>query len=118
MSKTSEILTVARALIADPDHWTKWSHARDNTGQGVPPLDPRAVCFCADGALMRAAGTVSGQAYMDASLEMVHACRDLTGSGDYVTVNDGSARYAGLLPHQAILASFDRAIERAKLLEA
>jgi hypothetical protein len=43
----------ARALIADPAHWTSRALARDGIGDPVPPQWNTAVSFCALGAVSR-----------------------------------------------------------------
>ncbi len=38
-------------LLATPDKWTQRENARDEFGRSVNFNDPKAVCFCAYGAL-------------------------------------------------------------------
>jgi hypothetical protein len=52
--KTSELLIKARALIANPENWTRMAFARDSEGVSVDELCDDAVCFCAVGAINRA----------------------------------------------------------------
>lgn len=40
-------------LIEDPKHWCADEFARDSGWRGCDPRDKDAVCWCADGALMR-----------------------------------------------------------------
>lgn len=59
--KMQEVLIRVRAMIADPNHWTKNTSARDERGNPVPSLiggghgirkvNPRATCFCFLGAM-------------------------------------------------------------------
>jgi hypothetical protein len=51
--KTSEMLERAKALIADPEHWTKGTLARDAKGNYANYNGPEATCFCMRGALCR-----------------------------------------------------------------
>jgi hypothetical protein len=52
--KTSEILTQAKALIADPEHWIQGWYARiGKHGRSVWSTDANATCFCSLGALGR-----------------------------------------------------------------
>ena len=48
---TVEILRAARDKIAAPGGWTRLANARDARGTRVPSQSPRAVCFCAIGAI-------------------------------------------------------------------
>ena len=50
------ILLKAATLIDDPDRWTQGESARDVAGRPVSPLDPSAVCWCAEGAVVRESG--------------------------------------------------------------
>ena len=45
------ILRRAIARIEDPDKWTKCAFARDVDGNNVTPRNPKAVCWCAEGAI-------------------------------------------------------------------
>jgi hypothetical protein len=55
MTKRSEILIAARAIIADPERWTQGHLARDANGQLAEPNEAAACSFCAYGAALRAA---------------------------------------------------------------
>ncbi|WP_037500667.1 DUF6197 family protein [Sphingomonas jaspsi] len=50
-----DLLIRVREILADPEHWTKDSFARDDNGYFIDPTEPVARCFCLDGALIRAA---------------------------------------------------------------
>lgn len=50
---TLAVLEVARNLIADPEHWARDSYALDAAGEPVSPWDPRAMAWCAHGAVMK-----------------------------------------------------------------
>lgn len=56
---TLDMLIAARALIADPLHWTIGELARDITGKGVDVSSPEACSFCSDGALRKVAYALS-----------------------------------------------------------
>lgn len=60
--KPSEVLAAAADLIAPRTAWFKGNLARSATGRVVSPIDPKATCWCMDGAIQRAAGGV-GEAY-------------------------------------------------------
>lgn len=51
ITKPSELLIAAKAVIADPRKFTRGVLARDVDGFCVPPNNPKAVCFCSVGAL-------------------------------------------------------------------
>jgi len=48
-----EILKGARALLVEKG-WTQGALARDPAGAAVSPYAPEAMCFCVEGALLRA----------------------------------------------------------------
>lgn len=62
----SEILNAAADLIEPEGAWTQGMFARKADGHSTGPILPEAVCFCAVGGLMRAAGGVGSLAYHDA----------------------------------------------------
>jgi len=101
-----DILRAARAVIADPAHWTQGVLARDAAGLKCQPNDPAAVCWCSVGALRRAdddseAGYEAGNILDDIA--------DLATGGLGVTAewNDTATS------HAQILAGFDEAIALA-----
>jgi hypothetical protein len=99
---TLEVLTKARALIADPAHWTAGAYARDDKGNKVGVDAEGACAFCAVGALVRVT----------------------TWYGDYTEAYDLLSRNSGKVPrvadlndihgHEAVLAMYDAAISAAK----
>ncbi|WP_316196635.1 hypothetical protein [Bradyrhizobium sp. SZCCHNS3053] len=129
MRKISELLTDARAIIEDKSHWTQEAHARRANGDAVFADDPGAVCFCADGAMRRAAGTTTNaktgklihddadSQYMSARNYMHVAALRVSGRAAYMGINDGDFDVPGMDPHTAILAVFSAAIDRAKSAE-
>jgi hypothetical protein len=56
MKTVLDVLKKATALLSDPKKWTKGTEARSEKGNAVKPTSRNAVCFCAVGALERAAG--------------------------------------------------------------
>lgn len=94
----AEQLRAARALIADPAHWTRYEYARDAEGNGVSYTDERATCFCAEGAIYRIARGVLAMG-LD---PLTRAARRLYGV-NAVIVNDNWG-------HEHVLACFDAAI--------
>jgi hypothetical protein len=105
----AEILRAAKALIADPKRWTMGEYARDTAGAFVSPTDPAACCFCAIGALARAAGRPVcdiEREDLPAAGFLQEACRE-TGAYFPHRVNDDGG-------HAAVMAMYDRAISLAE----
>lgn len=99
-----EILKAARAILSKPERWTQKAFARDFAGRVVTsPFEPSAVCFCAVGAIRRAAGR--DRPYGDALSILAKAKRDDRRIANY---NDAPRR-----THKQILNWFDRAIAKA-----
>ena len=46
-----DVLRATRELLADPKRWTQQAYARDERGQSVLFHDPRATCWCINGAV-------------------------------------------------------------------
>ncbi|WP_316207449.1 hypothetical protein [Bradyrhizobium sp. SZCCHNR3118] len=127
MRKTSEILTEARAIIADPAQWTQEALARDKDGNMVAFSDPAAVCFCAAGAIGKASGAViddrgdwDSSDYTTASLYLAKAAFRLADTSAYTGINDGTIKltdHRDLSAHESILLVLDNAIGLAKFME-
>lgn len=49
-----QVLRRADEILADASKWTKDLHARDHLGRGVDYDSDAAVCFCIEGAMLRA----------------------------------------------------------------
>lgn len=67
----ADLLRSARALIADPDHWTADCAARDVHGQSAMPERPEAVRFSGFGALVRLAP--QAHEFRDRAAEVLNA---------------------------------------------
>jgi len=107
--KTSEVLKKARAVIEKPENWTKGHYARDADGRPVSPLHSSAICFCALGAIRRAAllsGDGSGYA------AALHNASCIKHGADVHMVNDDDNT-----THADVLAIFDEAISNAETSE-
>lgn len=101
MKTTKEILIAARALIATPDRWTKHTSARDANDAPVIISDNNAICFCAGGAIEKAApGSFDKLAKF---IMMANGLRWIL-----TAWNDAPER-----THAEVLAAFSRAIELA-----
>lgn len=95
---TVSLLTAARNLISDPNHWCQGAYARTVYGNPVGPAESSAVTWCAFGALNYLAADEDGIALQKAEVALTVAC-----DGNAVFIND-------LVGHEAILAKFDEAI--------
>lgn len=56
MNQAKDNLVAARDLLLDKRKWTQHEFARDERGDMTNPIDPRATCFCALGALYSVVG--------------------------------------------------------------
>jgi hypothetical protein len=102
-----QVLREARELLSDEKRWTRGSFAKNALGIDVEPTSDSAACFCAHGALLRAAGgddTCSGLVF--AELALRDAARVIFGNSSIVEVNDH--RPDG---HAGVLSLFDSAIK-------
>lgn len=111
-------LTYARALIEQPEHWTKGTLARNRYREPVGVASPSAECFCVlgaircvDGAPLRIQAVVLNAEqpttpYGVAVTVMYNITRATTGIGAW---NDAPER-----THEEVLAAFDAAIERCE----
>lgn len=97
-------LKKARALIADPKHWTQRALARDRHRHEVDPTSPKADRFCALGAC------VSAGLPEKTSSRLLRKCLGT----DVVHTNDGGGGLSRREAHKAILDAFDCAIEKTK----
>ena len=107
VSGAVEILTAARAMLAERVRWTQGEMARDAYGSPIDAEADGAVCFCAWGAFTRASlGWEDTPAERQADNAMYAAAVALF---QYYPsqVNDQ-------LGHAAVLRMYDRAIELAE----
>lgn len=111
---TAQILREARALISDPERWTQRAFARPAQGKReTSPLSDDAKCWCAMGAIERAA---DGSPLMSADRAMC-VLDDVVwelhprAASRIAYLNDGGSR---AMCHPRVLAAFDRAIELAE----
>jgi hypothetical protein len=98
--RTRFLLTAARQLIADPEHWTQGSNAKRLDGGHVSALDPEAKCFCINGALVRA-GDGSASPWPWPWPSYAELC-ELVPGGDLIAFNDAPGR-----THAEVLAFLD-----------
>jgi hypothetical protein len=98
------ILRLARKLIEKPRAWTKGAPAKDKRGEFVSPMDKRAVCWCALGAVERIARAIGSKSDVENSAHYFLYCAIRTSIAEY---NDTHT-------HKQILGRFDRAIALAE----
>lgn len=107
---TVELLKCARQILVDY-RWTKYVHARDNTGREVYYLGPKACRFCAEGALCRA--TASEYGIGKGAFGRAEAILDSVTPGkiQFTKFNDKRATCKA-----DIVTLYDRAIRKAQRL--
>jgi hypothetical protein len=115
MNKSEQIaiLKAARILISDPKRWTQSNYAKNKNRSSVDPTSPKAVCWCALGALQKVVNILYQNSRSDKNLH----------SDEYHEIRELLADQAGERPHvfndththSEVLDLFDRTI---KSLEA
>lgn len=101
----AEVLRRAKALIAEPEKWTKGENARDAAGNWVWADSARAVCWCAQGAI----NAVAPDSLVALCNALGFVNRTAGVMSNIVTLND-----APTTTHADIMALFDRAIAAAE----
>ena len=97
-----QIVELARALIADEQHWCSHRLALDKNGVGVSPMSPRAVRRCALGAAIAAAYQLTHD--FDTAHKLgLEVLAPIGGLVTLMHVNDTRG-------YSAVLALFDRVI--------
>ena len=104
-----QVLINARALIADPAHWTRCTHARTEDDHVVDWYDRSATKWCAQGAIYRAAYDLVG--------DQKEAARIGDGVANSICPRRWLSRPLAILNdargHAAVLAVFDEAMQAA-----
>jgi hypothetical protein len=96
MNKAIQILKRARELINQG--WTKSAYARDKDGLKVPNSSSKAVCWCVEGAIYRAAYELDYDSYPSRRMfQNIY--------GGMVDFNDAIARNK-----EQVLTAFDKVI--------
>lgn len=108
-----DLLTEAKALIADESNWTQGAYAKNAEGFTVDNLAEEATCFCSLGALHRAATKLAFEVdsfYVERlAIDVLHTViHKSTGFRSIAVYNDDSHR-----EHSEIIRTFDLAIEQA-----
>ena len=117
----SDILKRGREIISDPDRFTWQANARDEHGHEVHYESPRAVCFCALGAVLRANDEVREYQIDEGLLEYLdEAAGELWkdpfgGKSDDPGANTVWVSDQG--GHEVALKMYDLAIEKAVAYE-
>jgi hypothetical protein len=110
MSTTIEkqVLIYARALIADPKHWTRSFLGCTEAGHPVAWYDPSAAKWCAMGAIYRGAYELVGDPdqAMRIGAAVVKSISPIWLCGGLIITND-------VRGHAATMAKFDRALAAA-----
>lgn len=104
---TRQILIGARELVARPGGWTQGVFARNRDGEKVCLSQKEAVCFCASGAISRAAQEQMGGSPEEGensanALELLFLCIPGPSIPDW---NDSPGRTQG-----EVVSAFDRII--------
>ena len=105
--KPSELLTKAKAVIADPKHWTQDVYAKDAKGQSTGPSTPDAVCWCSLGALHAVAHEENTYNTRFAATRYLARVSAECGYSDVSDFNDNSS-------HETVMRAWDKAIKLAK----
>ncbi len=105
--KPSELLTKAKAVIADPKHWTQGWYAKDAEGQPVGPRESYAVCWCSLGALDKVAHEENTYKTCLAATGYLFEASAECGYIGIPYFNDNSS-------HEAVMRAWDKAIKLAK----
>ena len=101
---TKPVLRAARKLVEKPENWTQCVGAETSEGMAVVCTDPKATCFCINGAVARVLGFIDWRKAAD-----VLKSEGMVAYADEIHVfNDADER-----THTEILAYFDDLIERA-----
>ena len=107
--KVSEVLTQAKAKIADPKNWIQDHMACDSLGRPVSPAAPHAACWCSLGALVATGADVWARS--DAKVLLREAIRAPIVPGSWTS---DIAGYNDNHSHAEVMQMWDRAIELAK----
>ena len=104
MNTVTELLIEARDLISEPGRWTQGVYACDALGYAIDWGSPEAVCWCATGAICKAAESIQEHGKRRALIERATVeLRIAIGHNGVTAFNDHRT-------HAEVLAAFDRAI--------
>ncbi len=115
-----KILREARALIADKSRWTTETYARDSNGIATQYDSPEGICYCALGALYKAAGSVvwaaEAEGILNTAAKPYLDAADVRGS--IACINDGDVQISDLESHDAVIRVYSEAISIAEAANA
>lgn len=107
---TQELLIKAKAIIADPAHWTQGTYAKTDKGLRTDTVASDATCFCSIGACYKVTGT---------SLHDDEQVAQERISGAWTLLDKAADMYGGIVQvndhysHDLVLTMFDEAIRLA-----
>lgn len=113
----SQTLEKAKSLIDAPEKWTQGAWARGPKGGRLTFYHPAAVCFCAQGAIMKAAGYHQ----VDGLMPSINEAKDALLSAINLNANETSiSEWNDSLyrTHAEVMEVFDKAITLAKAEES
>ena len=108
--KPSELLIKAKAVIADPKHWTQGWYAQDANGYSTEPSTPNAVCWCSVGALEKVAYEEDTYSTRFAAKRCLFEVSSEYGYSGITDFNDNSS-------HETVMKAWDKAIKLAEEAE-
>jgi hypothetical protein len=100
----SELLSRAKSLISNPERWCQGAHSVRADGTHCLGSDPKAIAWCAGGAVWRIGG--DNRAVRDEALRTLTLAARETFGEDHIAVNDR-------LGHAAVMKMLDVAIRLA-----
>lgn len=109
----AQILRDARALIDTPGKWTQYTYARTALGTKTDASSPRAVCYCASGAINRVESRISVP-FEDKAPAAKRARKYLSAAIPGSILHVPSFNDRSNTTHDDIMALFDRAILSAE----
>jgi len=74
---TRQILVDTKAKISSLETWTRGALARNESYGELDPDDPKATCWCVEGALILAASRVGAETHLAALVALTDACERL-----------------------------------------
>ena len=105
--KPSELLIKAKAVIADPKHWTQGCYAKDAEGQSVGSTKSDAVCWCSVGAAEKVTCEENAHIARFAAMQYLSEASEKFGYSNIPEFNDNSS-------HEIVMKAWDEAIKLAK----
>ena len=107
-----DVLTITRDLLQEPGAWVQGCHAQNDRGEEIAPEEPDAVCFCLEGAIIRALTKLGESAESSELLEMD---AELMGDdGEYMSMWQDRAERT----HAEVLERVDATLERLRVTAA